>query len=527
MDIRKIRTKLPVLLLVTVLIAALVVTACGDGNGGNGNPRPWVLHYGYPTTGIGNADGIDPAVNLALIGIQTAEVLFVADPETHEPLPFIGTNISWSENQSYADIWLRDDVKFHNGDHMTAEDVKFSYDSIIWPEDRFGDPANPLWQRFFDHIEVIDTYHVRVHMKDVEMPPREDIALQPIIVPKDYIEEVGWEVWAQAPVLTGPMKITDWQADVYCHLEKAFPEEGHWYWGDLPNYDELRIWSVVEPSTRLAMLKAGELDIAQVPPAMVNEVEDDPDLTLVMSEYCSAWNVIFYDWANNDSPLSDPDVRRAVSLAIDRESIGTAVTQGTHVPYGSYYAPYGFGYEERAPDPYNLVEAQSLLTTAGYPEGFDTYFVYPQDKETVSAAIIASLNGAGIRAQAQPYEPTTWATMLATDEHVGMGYMHIPAWYGRYYAEDIVGDEVWAWGAQVSRDIPEVEAAWDALVTADDEVEYLAAAQAVQPLIYDELGYKIPVFAEHFAFGYGTDIEEWVPWPGTNQQSLMEVTYKE
>ena len=117
--------------------------------------------------------------------------------------------------------------------------------------------------------------------------------------------------------------------------------------------------------------------------------------------------------------------------------------------------------------------------------------------------------------------------MLGDDEHVGMGYMHIPAWYGRYYAEDIVGDEVFSWGAQVSRDIPEVEAAWDALVTADDEGQYLAAAQAVQDLIYDDLGYKIPVFAEHFAFGYGQDIEEWVPWPGTNQQSLMEVTYKE
>jgi len=527
MDMRKIRTKLPVLLLVTVLIAALVVTACDGGNGGNGNPRPWVVHYGYPTTGIGSGDGIDPAVSLALIGFQTAEILFLADPETHEPTPFLATNLSWGENQTYVDILLRDDIKFHNGDDMTAEDVKFSFDSVLFPEDRFGEAVNVVWQRWYDHTEVIDTYQFRIYLTGEEIPPRKDVPLQTFIVPKDYIEEVGWEVWAQEPVLTGPMKITDWQADVYCHLEKAFPEEGHWYWGDLPNYDELRIWSVVESSTRLAMLKAGELDIAQVPPAMVTEVEEDLNLTLVMSEYASAWNIVFYDWANNESPLSDPDVRRAVSLAIDRESIGTAVTQGTHVPYGSYYAPYGFGYEYRAPDPYDLVEAQSLLDDAGYPTGFDTYFVYPQDKETVSAAIIASLNGAGIRAQAVPVEPTTWAMMLNDDEHVGMGYMHIPAWYGRYYAEDIVGDEVFSWGAQVSRDIPEVFDAWDALVTAEDEVQYLEAARAVQPLIYDELGYKIPVFAEHFAFGYGTDIEEWVPWPGTNQQSLIEVTYKE
>jgi ABC-type transport system substrate-binding protein len=502
----------------------------------NGNPRPWVVNYGYPTTGgIGYAEGIDPELSMYMVSGQTAERLFLTDPETRMPVPYLAEAWEWAENQSYLDITLRNDVKFHNGDNMTAEDVKFSFDSMLYDEERVGIETNLFWQRWFEHIEVIDTYEVRVHFTDEERPPRNDIAVQPVIIPKNYIEAVGYEAWAQEPVLTGPMKIVDWQADVYCHFEVAFPEEGHWYWGDplnfeepLPNYDELRIWCVVEPATRLAMLKAGELDLAQVTPGNIPDVKNDPDLTLVWSMHGCSWNVEFWDWANNESPLGDPDVRRAVSLAIDRVSISENVAHGSVTPWGSYWAPYSLGYEYRAPDPYDLVEAQSLLEDAGYPEGFNTYFNYPLDRELLSSAIIGSLANVGIIAQAQPYEGVTWATKAYDRELEGMGYMCFPYWGGEYYPEGPFREEVILWGAGGGPDPhPEVEAAFEAMLAADNEEQHIAAARAAAELVYDTLGYRIPVFAENFAFGYGPAIELWDPYPAASQQILMEVKYQE
>ena len=512
-------------ILVVVVIGLLVLMACdGGGNGGNGTPRPWTVRYGYPTTGIGGIVGIDPATTVAgIVSVQTAESLFRGDPDTLEVVPSLATGYEVAENLSYIDYTIRQGIKFHNGDNVTAEDVKFSYDRMH--DYDLVEALSLIYDRFIDHVEIIGTYQVRVHFNEWSW---NWLTSSPVIIPKNYIEDVGWEEWAEEPVLTGPFKIVDWQRDLYVHYEKAFPEEGHWYYGtDVPNYDELRIWSVVEPTTRLAMLKTGELDASHIPPANIPDVENDPNLISATSEYSSAWSVIFYDWANNESPLSDPDVRRAVSLAIDREAIAENVMNGAVEPWGSYWAPYTLGYRYREPDPYDLVEAQNLLAGAGYPEGFTTTFAFPLDQQLASEAVIASLANAGINAVTTPYEPTTWGMMLYNDEHVGMGYIHLPGWYGRTYPDSIWSDEVYGWAAQVSRDIPEVADIFDQMVTAANEEELEQAAWAAEDLVF-ELEWKIPVWAIHAVFAYGPTIENWNPgWPGDEYtQNLIILHYK-
>jgi len=514
------------LVLAAALVGVLLLIACApsDGNGGNETPppRPWIVRYAHPTTGLWGVIGIDPQTTpVAIVTVQTAETLHRIDPDTLEVVPSLATSWEVAPDHSYIDYFIRQGVRFHNGDLMTAEDVKFSYDRMH-DEDLVG-PWAPVFDRFVNRVEIINTDQVRVHFKEWSWSW---LLNSPVIVPKKYIEDVGWEEWAENPVLTGPFKIVDWERDNYVHLVKAFDE--HWYWGaDIPNYDELILYSVVESATRLAMLKAGELDASHIPPANVPDMENDPNLTLVTSEYSSSWNVIFYDWGDPDSPFYDPNVRRAVSLAIDREGIGESVLHGTHEPWGNYWSPYILGYRYKEPDPYDPDEARRLLEEAGYPDGFDTVFPYPLDREIESEAIIASLATVGISAEAQGYEPTTWGTMLYFSQHIGMGYINLPWWGGAYYPDRVFGDEIYHWAAQVSRGIPEIREAFEQMTEAVTEEELIQAAWAAEDLVF-ELGYKIPLWAVHAAFAYGPTVEHWNPsWPGDEwTQNLITLQYK-
>jgi len=523
------------LVFVVALIGALVLTACApsDGNGGNGGtprPRPWVLRFARATTGIGANIGIDPMAGAYSYNALQSESLIHFDRDTLQRVPGIATSWEFNREEMYIDYWLRDDVRFHNGDLVTAEDVKFSWDRCF-DEDVVGGWVT-IFERFVDSVEVVAADQVRIYVKEWMWSYFAEGGGPPII-PKNYIEDLvedlgkegGWAEWAENPVLTGPFKVVDWELDSYVHLVKAFDE--HWYYG-APPFDEAYINVVVEPATRLAMLKAGEVDIANVPPANVPDVESDPNLTLVMSEYSSPWMVRLYDafYPGEPSPLLDPNVRRAVSLAIDREGIGENVLHGTHEPWGSFYPPYHIGYRYREPDPYDPDEARRLLEEAGYPDGFDTIFSYPLDRAGESQAVIASLADVGIRAEATGIEPTTWAMMLWTNDHRGMGYIHQPWWGGSTYFD--IGQLVYDWGAQGFRDSPEIAAAYDAQIAAPTIEEYIQACKAAEDVFWGLDG-QIVLWAVHGAYGYTNDtIEDWQPTRGGElDQNFMYVTMEE
>jgi len=194
MDIRKRLSTLPVLLLVAALIGVIVLVACApSGNGGNGNgtptpPRPWIIRFGCPTTFMG-ANGIDPHSGVRVsLRANYCEELITKDQVTGAVLPGLATGWEVAPDWSYIDYFIREGVMFHNGDLMTAEDVKFSFERAM------SEDINPLeWYYLEDQIasvEIIGAYHVRVHLKK---PAPGLLEETPGIVPKNYIEEVGDE----------------------------------------------------------------------------------------------------------------------------------------------------------------------------------------------------------------------------------------------------------------------------------------------------------------------------------------------
>jgi len=526
---RKRRITGGLVVLVAALIGALVLTACApSGNGGNGEngyeppPRPWIVRYGHTGGGMSGYLGIDPMAGGEMLQSLSGDILAGFDMETHEPILYLATRVEFNREELYTDYWIREGIPFHNGDIMTAEDVAFSYNRLQDPDD-VGVEVSIVWSIYIDKTEVIDDNQIRIYWDEMGSPVRTVNPFQPVIVPKNYIEEVGLEAWADSPVLTGPMKVVDWERDVYVHLDKAFPEEGHWYWGDAPNYDELIIEVVPETATRLAKLKAGELDIASLGPAAIPEVIADPNLTLAMEQYTSTWSILFCDYDSSGSPLSDPLVREAVSLAIDREGIAENVLNGAAEPWGSYYPPDMIGYEYREPDPYDPDEARRLLEEAGYPDGFVTFFHYPMHEEVAAQAVIASLREVGIRAEAQSYEWLTWIEKYSNDQFTGMSWAPVPMWVEPYYPDRVFNDsELMGLGAPISGDIAEVREAFDQIMAAGNEEEMAAAAQAGAELVLDELGYRTILWAMNSVYAYGPKIEEWDPlFP------VLAATYKE
>jgi len=526
---RKRRSILPVLLLVAALIGVIVLAACApSGNGGNGNgtppPRPWIVKFGYEI-GFQGANRLDPhaTVQAPLSGCY-AEGLIAKDQVTGEVMPGLATGWEVAPDWSYIDYFIREGVTFHNGDLMTAEDVKFSFDRAMLEE------TNPLgWYYLVDEIdsvEIIDDHQVRVYMTgeyDLNKPAHGLLEGTSVIVPKDYIEEVGNEEFGLEPVGTGPFKVVDWAADEYVHLEAV---EDHWR--HTPNYDELMFMTVPETATMYAMLATGELDIAVIMPSLIPDVDANPDLTRVMSTHSTIRAIIFYDMARPDepSPFLDPDVRKAVSLAIDRVGISENVFFGSYIPWGSYYAPYVLGYRYREPDPYDPDEARRLLAEAGYPDGFDTEFVFPTNYQIESEATIACLEEIGIRVEAIQMESMTWVTEHILGTHRGIGFTFIPMWSGNIHPIMTFAGEVGAFDP-VGRNYEELVEAADNLMFATTEEEIIQAAWAAEDLVWS-LNYKIPVFAVLGAYAYGPTIEWWQPRPGMEHSPGLEyIRFKE
>ncbi len=293
---------------------------------------------------------------------------------------------------------LRKGVKFHNGDAVSAEDVKFSFERYK------GSGATTLKARVAA-VEIVDPYHVRFRMKQ-PWPDFMTFYGTPAtgaawIVPKKYTERVGEDGFKKAPVGAGPYRFVSFNPGVELVVEAY---DG--YWRKTPAVKRLVFKSVPDESTRLAMLKRGETDVAysiRGPNAL--ELKRTAGLTLKATfPTFTEWLVFTEQW-DPKSPWADRRVRLAANLAIDRKAISDAEYLGFGKPAPSiiprdfelYWAPPAY--------PYDPTRAKQLLAEAGFPKGFDavevaTDAVYAPEAE----AVINGLQAIGIRARLRPLE---------------------------------------------------------------------------------------------------------------------------
>jgi peptide/nickel transport system substrate-binding protein len=308
---------------------------------------------------------------------------------------------SWTESPDGLtyDFKLRGGLKFHNGDPVTAEDVKFSFE-------RYKGAASTELHARVRQVEVVDPLRVRFHLKeawpDFMTFYGTTATAAGLVVPKKYIAQVGDDGFRKHPIGAGPYKFVSHKPGVEVVLEAY---TGHWR--HVPYIKRFIMRSVPEGTTRVAMLKNGEADIAS---ALDGEdalnVERDPRLQLVATRTnASIYWIEFADQWDPKSPWADKRLRLAVNYALDRKAISEAACLG-YCPPAGVIVPRVMDFAlQVAPPPYDPQKAKQLLAEAGYPNGIDAGDFVPIPPFFATAeASINYLNAAGVRVKIRPME---------------------------------------------------------------------------------------------------------------------------
>ncbi|HUG36172.1 MAG TPA: ABC transporter substrate-binding protein [Candidatus Limnocylindrales bacterium] len=311
--------------------------------------------------------------------------------------PSLAESFTESADGLVYEFKLRRGVTFHNGDPVTAEDAKFSFERYK------GAGAKDLQARV-RLVEALDPMTVRFHLK----APWPDFltfygtpaTAAAIVVPKKYLTQVGDDGFRKHPIGAGPYKFVSHAPGVEVVLE-ANPA----YWRHAPHVKRLIMKSVPETTTRVAMLKNGEADLANALDGEDAEnVRRDPRLTLVPSKHASIFWIEFPEQWDPKSPWHDRRLRLAVNHALDRKAISDTTCLGFCPPAG-VSVPRVLDFALQAtPVAYDLNKAKQLLAEAGYPKGFDAGEFTPIPPFAAGEAMVNYLNAAGIRVRMRPME---------------------------------------------------------------------------------------------------------------------------
>jgi len=299
---------------------------------------------------------------------------------------------SWEESEdglTYT-FKLRPGLKFHNGDPVTADDVKFSFN-------RYQGTGAQTFKDHVSEVEIVDPLIVRFHLKESWPDFMTFYGITAtaagIVVPKKYLTEVGDDGFKRHPVGAGPYKFVSSKPGVEVVLE-ADPG----YWRRVPAVKTLVMRSIPDATTRALTLKTGEADIAYALDGTAAEgIKDDPDIKIVATNHASSQWIEFTEQWEPKSPWHDRRLRLAANYALDRQAISDAGCLGFCPPAG-VIVPRVMDYAlQVAPTPYDPAKAKRLLAEAGYPNGIDAgEFAAIPGFPTIAEAVMNYLNAAGI-----------------------------------------------------------------------------------------------------------------------------------
>lgn len=391
------------ILLMIAMMLTIALTGCsGDKesaestteNNASGNPT----EGGSIVVGITeDLDSLDP--HLA-VSAGTEEVLFnifegLVKPDSEGNIvPAVASEYSISEDAKVYTFILREGVNFHNGQAVTAEDVKYSIDRCADTSD-----GGPLVSAFsiIESVNIIDEQTVEIRLTEADT---EFLAyLTTAIIPKDYTDQ------ATNPVGTGPFKFESRTVEQNFVMVK-----NENYWGEQAHLDQVEYKVVPDSDMLVTNLKGGSID-------MVTRLSASQAAELTEGFHIEegTMNLVQALYLNNDvEPLNNEKVRQALSYAIDPDEIMMMIADGRGVRVGSSMYPGLTKYFHE--DLVNYYEkddekAKELLKEAGYEDGFDleiTVCSTQQQHVDTAQVIVEELKAVGINATIESVEWNTW-----------------------------------------------------------------------------------------------------------------------
>ena len=411
--------------------------------------------------------------------------------------PGLATSWTVSKDGLTYDFTLRKNVRFHNGDPLTAEDVKFSFERYR------GAAAKSLKDRVVA-VETPAPDQVRFRLKN----PWPDFLLfyttasgAGWIVPKKYVEKVGDEGYKKAPIGAGPYKFVSSTPGVEMVFE-AFDQ----YWRKTPSVKRLVFKMIPDESTRLAALKRGEVDaVYSIRGELAEEVLRSPGLTLKPTVIQAPQWVSMLDQWDPKSPFHDRRVRLAANHAIDRKAINQAITLGhSRLTYSVIPSTFEF-YWAPKPFAYDPATAKKLLAEAGFPNGFDAGDYYCDvSYANVQEAILNYLNQVGIRAKLRPLERAAFFKSYTEKTFKNLSYTASGA-FGN--AATRFETFVAAGGAYVYGSYPDLDGLFREQASELDRAKREAILHKMQQLVHDKAMF-IPIWELAFINAQGPRLEE-------------------
>ena len=322
-----------------------------------------------------------------------------------------GVAQAWEEAPDHLSwtFTLRKGIIFHDGTELTAEDVKFSIDSLFEPKAVAG-LLGPT-RAAFKATEVKDPSTVVIHLKQpaIFLPWNFSCAIgnEGMILPKRYFQQLGADGFAKAAIGSGPYKVAKNAMGSSMQLEAV---DRHWAEG-VPKYKTITLLLVPEESTRMAQLHTGEADIIAVSRERVPEVKAAG--FNVFSKLNDQVVAVYMQQQWDPVPIADKRVRQALNLALDKEAILKFVFAGQGVPAVMYpigsYGVAGGADASLQPYPYDPQRAKQLLAEAGYANGFETkiYSYVTADLPELprlSEAVADYLGKIGVKAHITPMD---------------------------------------------------------------------------------------------------------------------------
>ncbi|MGD1879519.1 MAG: ABC transporter substrate-binding protein [Kiloniellaceae bacterium] len=342
---------------------------------------------------------------------------------------------SWTRiDDRTLEFKLRQGVKFHNGDELTAEDVVFSFSRGRLTGPKAILPEGPRFWSTLDRVEAVDPYTVRFIGKvpDVLLEQRLAGYASWIVNAKDYLTK-GKDAYAWNPVGTGPYKFVDWKDGDYVKLE-AFDD----YFGGKPTAKTVTYKVVPELSARIAGLVSGEYDIiVNVPPDQVATL-DSYDGVEARSIVLDNSHMLVY---NTNNPALDKPLREAMNLAIDRALLRKALwLDKNYTPKGHQLASYTMYDDTRPALSYDVEKAKALVKQSSYNGEELTYRLIPEyylNGLPAAQAIQQMWKEIGVNVKLEPVE--NWGQVRA-------GGWDIYPWSNTHRLPDPVGSFVPQWG---------------------------------------------------------------------------------
>lgn len=366
------------------LTLALFVSACsgqsqsspGAAPAGGGSGPSGELVYATTSFGSENFDPSQTPTPFAGAGLggPIFESLYMFIPPSGEVQPYLLDHAEMAADSMSWTLKLRDGITFSNGDPMTADDVKFSLERYMSPDSK--STMRSTLAAAIDSIDVLDQLTVRLNLKAPLIDLPQVLAPNPgsegIVLPSKYIQQVGWDGFAQAPIGSGPYVVAEHktgQSVTYLPNSR--------YWRSQPTFSKITTLLVPEEQTRISMLQEGTADMADISPSNKSDVEASGLKTVIVSDAVTMMVQFVGAYGDYpDNPLKNANVRKALTLAVDKNAMLDGLNAGLgHV---ASIGPSMPGISPGAPSlpatAYDPATARTLLEQAGYPNGFTFTF---------------------------------------------------------------------------------------------------------------------------------------------------------